>query len=659
MNTQIHALLENRFAAALQFLPHGITLQDSLVRPTTDPQFGDYQANCAMPLAKQLKHSPRDIAAQIVAALEIEDLCEPPEIAGPGFINLRLKSEWIANAATEVLSDPQLGVEKPTAPRRLIIDFSSPNVAKPMHVGHIRSTVIGDALTRVFRFLGHEVITDNHLGDWGTQFGMIIYGYKHFVDKPAFEAAPVAELSRLYRLVNQLIGFHQAVASLPAAKESAAQAKDELRQAESSADAIPEGEAKAFKKTLRKLQAKADAAVRRVEALENEIAQVEEDAQLSNIAPQHKTIASDVLNETVKLHEGDPENKELWDRFLPHCQTEINRIYRLLNVEFDHTLGESFYHPMLPEVVAELRSSGLAKESEGAVCVFLPEFDAPLIVQKQDGAYLYATTDLATLKYRKETFDPTDILYVVDTRQSEHFEKLFALAPRMGLEQINLKHVNFGTVLGEDGRPFKTRSGTSVGLESLLEDAVDRARQVVCDPERVSKLQPPLSEEEKEEIAVKVGYGAIKYADLAHHRTSDYRFSLEKMVSLEGNTSAYVQYAYARTQGILRGGQTSEAEVVRSRPRVTLTQPEERSLAIGLLRFPEALPQVAEDYAPNVLVDYLYDTARRYAVFNDTCHVLKAGAPEVKQSRLALVALTGRVLRTGLNLLGIEVTERM
>ena len=655
----IQQLLRQRLADALQDVTaDGAALADML-RPTQDSRFGDYQANCAMSLAKSLGQPPRQVAQRIVDRLDVADLCDPPEIAGPGFINLRLSDHWIAATAANVLADPQLGVPATEHPQIIVVDYSGPNVAKPMHVGHIRSTVIGDALARVFRFLGHRTITDNHLGDWGTQFGMIIYGYKYFVHADDFASSPVSELSRLYRLVNNLIEYHKAVEALPAASAAAAEAQVEFEQAQAQSQKADPQQKKKMERAAQQLHRKARAAVAEVEGLESKVAAVEADPALAKAAAEHPDIARAVLVETAKLHEGDAENRSLWERFLPPCTQEINRIYQRLGVSFDYTLGESFYHSMLPEIVDDLRSAGLARDSEGAVCVFLPQFDSPLIVQKQDGAYLYATTDLATLRYRRDQFHPDQVLYVVDTRQSEHFEKVFAAAAAMGMDRMKLVHVNFGTVLGEDGRPFKTRSGTSVGLEGLLDDAVARARQVVCDPERLSRLSPPLDAEEQQRIAEAVGHGAIKYADLSHHRTSDYRFSLEKMVALDGNTSAYVQYAYARTQGILRAGGVSEADVVAAAYAVQLDTEAERELALSLLRMPEALSQVRDDYAPSALVDYLYDTARRYAVFNDNCPVLKAEAESVRHSRLALVALTGRMLRTGLNLLGIEVVPRM
>ena len=663
--------LRQRFQAALSLVAGQLSQAEtaftkadaesyaSMVRPTSDPQFGDYQANCAMPLAKRFGKPPREVAAALVTALDVDEFCHPPEVAGPGFINLRLRDPFIAESALRMLGDQRLGVG-PTSPvLRILIDFSSPNVAKPMHVGHIRSTVIGDALARTFRFMGHEVITDNHLGDWGTQFGMVIYGFKHFGDEESLQTDPVTELSRLYRLVNRVIGYHNAVAELPVARQAAAEAS---AATESARQAVASGEPAAAKKNQKALTAavrKESATTARVAEIEASLAVARADTEFIALASAHREIATSVLTETAKLHRGDSENLALWQRFLPHCRDEIDRVYRRLDVDFDHTLGESFYHDMLAGVVTRLRQAGLASDSEGAVCVFLDGFDAPMIVQKKDGAYLYATTDLATLFYRQQRFSPDEILYVVDTRQGEHFEKLFAVADRLGLSDLRLRHVNFGTVLGADGRPFKTRSGASVGLESLLDEAVARASAVVCDPERSAKLTPPLDADELRSIADAVGHGAIKYADLAHHRSSDYRFDLEKMVSLEGNTSAYVQYAYARVNGIMsKGGVDIERIADDAKPPV-LDAPAERNLALTLLRFGECLEQVRADYAPNFLVDYLYDTAKAYAIFNDSCPVLKAGDETLTKSRLVLVALTARVLRQGLELLGIKVIPRM
>ncbi len=637
-----------------------------LVRPTTDPRHGDYQANLAMPLGKKLGANPRAVAEQLVAAVDLRDICETPEIAGPGFINFKLTNLFLANRTAALLSDPRVGVTATADPKTIVVDYSSPNVAKPMHVGHIRSTVIGDAIAKVLGFLGHHVITDNHLGDWGTQFGMVIYGFKHFGDETAFQAAPVAELSRLYRQVNRLIEYHDAKASLAGAQQTLQGLIAAADQAHAAiAGATDPKAAKAAEKAAVAAKRKAEAAAEQLQKLEATIEAVDRDSGQRAIAAQHASIGRAVLDETVKLHAGDAENLALWHRFLPFCKDEINRVYNRLNVTFDHTLGESFYHSMLQDVVDQLQASGLARTSEGAVCVFLPEFDAPMIVQKSDGAFLYATTDLATLQYRKDHFQPHEVLYVVDTRQSEHFQKLFAVARHIGFADTKLVHVNFGTVLGDDGRPFKTRSGTSVGLESLLDDAVARAMAVVCNPDRASRIEPPLSESEKQLIANTIGHGAIKYADLSHHRASDYKYDLEKMVSLDGNTSAYVQYAYARTQGILSraerdgGDLAGKPNVDTAAVPIDLNEQAERALALQLLRFGESLEQVRADYAPNFLVDYLYETAKAYAVFNDNCPVLKAETPQLVQSRLALVTATGRILQVGLSLLGIGVTPRM
>ncbi|MEM0926393.1 MAG: arginine--tRNA ligase, partial [Planctomycetota bacterium] len=358
---------------------------------------------------------------------------------------------------------------------------------------------------------------------------------------------------------------------------------------------------------------------------------------------------------------GDAENRTLWEQFLPHCQDEINRVYSRLEVRFDHTLGESFYHSMLSTVVEDLKQRGLATESDGAVCIFLDEFDAPMIIQKRDGAFLYATTDLATIQYRQKTFAPDEILYVVDARQSEHFDKLFAVAKKVGLTDAKLVHVKFGTVLGTDGRPMKTRSGSLIGLESLLDDAVNAAREVVCDPERLAQFDPPMLEDEREQISETVGIGAIKYADLSHDRTSDYKFNLEKMVALSGNTSTYCQYSYARTVSIRKRVGVSDEEIGQrvNDHGLSLSHDAERSLAIELLRFEEALASVYSDYAPNQLVDYVYCVSETFAKFNTQCHVLKAETKEAQTARLALVQLTGNVIRRGLELLGIDVVERM
>jgi arginyl-tRNA synthetase len=550
-----------------------------MVLPSQDAKFGDYQANCAMPLGKKLGKPPREIATTIVASLTSQpgwsNICDEPQIAGPGFINLRLKNAFLADLLQQAVRDVErLGVSPVPAPRTYVLDYSAPNVAKPMHVGHIRTTVIGDALYKTLTFLGHRVISDNHIGDWGTQFGMIIYGWKHFRDDAAFAQDPVAELSRLYKHVNAL-----------------AEADPEIRTA--------------------------------------------------------------VLNETSKLHHGDAENIALWQRFLPPCLEDIERIYQRLNVAFDHTLGESFYEEALPQVVSDLAARGLAKKSQGALCVFVEGFEAPFLIQKQDGAFLYATTDLATIQYRMRQWNPDAILYVVDHRQSDHFKQLFATARLWGYNDVELEHVSFGTVLGDDGKPFKTRSGTNIGLMGLLDEAVERAYAIAAQSDALT------TEEDRRAVAERIGIGAIKYADLAHNRTSDYKFSYDKMLAMTGNTAAYMQYSYARVSSIFDKGNVDANRLRLSAPPIVLDHPAERALAVALLQFSEALDRVVADYRPNNLTDYLFDLASKYASFFENCPVLKADTEKLRNSRLILCDLTARTLQRGLNLLGIETVERM
>ncbi|MEM6655795.1 MAG: arginine--tRNA ligase, partial [Planctomycetota bacterium] len=585
-------------------------------------------------------------------------------IAGPGFINLRLRDDWLTAALAAARADvDRLAVEPVNKPRTVVIDYSSPNVAKPMHVGHIRSTVIGDALASVLRMLGHRVITDNHIGDWGTQFGMIIYGWKSFADEAAFADATadvlVPELTRLYRLVNQIADYQATKTDkLPALTEKLGAAREKAHEL---GMVTFSGDPKLDKKTL-KNQKRAEAAVAELEkeqqALEAAVADFEADSEMRGLATAHTGIAARALAETAKLHEGDAENRALWDRFLPACMEEIDKTYTRLGVGFDHTLGESFYQPMLAGVVGDLRTKGIATESDGAVIVPAESLDlagneAPFLVRKKDGAFLYATTDLATIKWRRENWNPDAILYVVDHRQSLHFDQLFATAALWGFGSLELTHVAFGTVLGEDGRPFKTRSGSSVGLMGLLDEAVTRAKAIA------DKSDVLESDEERATVAERIGIGAIKYADLAHNRESDYTFSYDKMLAMQGNTAAYMQYSCARVRGIFTKGGV-DAEALRSSgATIELGEPAERALGLALVQFAEALDRVAADYKPNHLTAYLFDLAGRYFDFYEKCPVLKAESDTVKQSRLLLCDLTARTLEKGLGLLGIEVVERM
>ncbi|MEY3206472.1 MAG: hypothetical protein RLZZ21_2803 [Planctomycetota bacterium] len=606
--TAFRAALRRMFARALEQLaadgivvlpPADVATLAEQVRETADAKFGDYSGTMAMTLAKPAGRKPRDVAVAIIERLAAvpgyADLFEPPgDPVGPGFINVRVRDSALAAALAAAVRDERLGVPPVARPATIVVDYSSPNVAKPMHVGHIRSTVIGDALARILRFRGHHVITDNHLGDWGTQFGMILWGWKHCRDDAAFAADPTAELGRLYRLVRKV------------------------------ADAKPD--------------------------------ELAADPAAAALAARYPEAAREVLAETAKLHEGDPENRALWERFMPVCRAEIDRIYARLHVSFDHTLGESFFQPFLAGVVDDLVARGLARESRGAIGVFLAGDDAPpLLIRKADGAFLYATTDLATIKWRLEHWQPDRILYVVDHRQGQHFEQVFETARRWGIEGVQLVHVAFGTVLGDDGRPFKTRAGDTVGLEALLDEGVERAAAVV---ESGDEARGGLSAADRQRVAEAVGIGAIKYADLSQNRTTDYVFSFDKMLQLTGNTAAYMQYAAARVEGIFAKGGIDRAALRGACREVRIPHPRERALALELLRFSEALEDVESDYRPNVLTACLYDLAGCYSTFYDELSVLKADAAD-RDSRLALCDLTGRVLRKGLELLGIGTVDRM
>jgi arginyl-tRNA synthetase len=594
------AEIRRRFRTAVARLTdEGVDELLEMIRPAP-PQHGDYQANFAMPLAKRLGRPPRAIAEEIVQNLDVHDFCEPPEVAGPGFINLRLKNGWLAKQLGKAVRDDRLGVAPVEPPRTFVIDYSAPNIAKPMHVGNIRSTVIGDALYRTLGFLGHEVIGDNHLGDWGKQFGMIIYGYKHFLDRDRYTADPVKEFARLYQLVHQIIEFQ-------------------------------------------KHGARSEGA----------------DGKVAVLSQSHSELEQRVLQETVRLHEGDEENRRLWREFMPASLTALHEVYDRLGVRFDNELGESFYEDRLSAVVAELQKKNIAQESEGAICVFIEGFDAPMIIRKSDGGYLYATTDLATIQFRMEQWDPDTILYVVDHRQGEHFDKLFAAARMWGYTQVDLQHVSFGTVMDEGGRPFKTRKGDAVGLESLLDEAVERAYRLASEIDDKKPEGPQLSEDERRQVAEVVGIGALKYADLSQNRTSDYVFSFDKMAALDGNTAPYMQMAYTRVRGIYRKGDIEIESIRHSDAKIILDHPAERGLGIALLRFSEALDEVVKDYRPNQLTAYLYDLSKSYSTFFENCPVLKAETEELRTSRLLLCDLTARTIKQGLELLGIGVVEKM
>jgi arginyl-tRNA synthetase len=648
--------IKNRFATALAEIVEPAASLDALlgmIRPAQDDKFGDYQANCAMPLGKKLGKPPREIADSLVELVKLDDLCEKVEVAGPGFINLTLSDAWLKNQLATALSDDNLGVQKVAAPRTVVVDFSSPNVAKPMHVGHIRSTVIGDALAKIHRFLGHNVITDNHLGDWGTQFGMIIYGYKHFVDAKAYDADPVAELGRLYKYVRVIMDFHGAAKQLPEAQQLLEKQLAALQRVSDAAPGDDKAAAKKQKKDIARLNEKITDQKALVEKLEGTVASGNNDAGLKSVADAHPDIASAVLAETVKLHEGDSENKGLWDKFLPYCLADIQRLYDRLNISFDHILGESFYHDQLGDVVEEFIGQNIATESDGAICVFLEGYEAPMIIRKKDGAFLYPTTDLATIQYRMQEWQADAMLYVVDHRQHDHFAKLFDAARVWGYTDVEMTHVSFGTVLGDDGKPFKTRAGDTVGLEGLLDEAESRALAVAIEQ------NPQLESDRQQEIGRVVGIGALKYADLSQNRSSDYKFSYDKMLALRGNTATYLQYANARVHGILRKQQVTAESLKASPQAFEFSETVERQLSVHLLRFGEVLNDVLVEYKPNLLCNYLFDLAQLFARFFDQCSVRDAETDSLRQSRLQLCALTSATLTTGLGLLGIESLERI
>ena len=585
--------LQERFHDALTGLVADPAPYAAMVKPAQDARHGDYQANCAMSLGKALGKPPRTVAQTLVERLRLDDLLEPPEVAGPGFINLRLRTDWLARQVRTMAADDRLGVAPVSPPKTFVIDYSSPNVAKPMHVGHLRSTIIGDALARLLRFLGHTVVADNHLGDWGTQFGILLYGYKNLRDEAAFRADAVRELARLYLEVRGRF-----------------KKKSDDEETEDAADPVQEA----------------------------------------------------CRQETAKLHAGDPENVRLWQMFMPACLEEIDRIYRRLDVRFDHTLGESFYNPMLPGVVKDLREKGIASESEGAVIIPRGENAAPSLIRKRDGAFTYTTTDLATIQYRAKEWNPDAILYVVDFRQREHFLNLFDAARRWGCA-ASLEHISFGAVLSRDGKPLKTREGGVPELNELLDDAVRRAGQVydAARQEAIARGEdvPELTESESSSLNEVVGLGAVKYADLSQNRTSDYKYDPDKMMAMDGNTGTYMQYAYVRNRGIFRKGDVDSEGLRRDPPALILEKPEERALALELVRFEEALTAAAADYKPNFVTAYLWDLAKTYSGFFQNCPVLKAETPALRQSRLLLCDLTARVIQRGLDLLGIRTVERM
>ena len=644
----------HRFRPALEALGlEDVTPYLEMIKPGQDPQFGDYQANCAMSLAKKFDRTPRAIAEQLISDVALDDLCEKKEVAGPGFINLTLRTDWLEEHLSGALSSDRLGIPETSQPRTIVIDYSAPNVAKPMHVGHIRSTVIGDALAKILRFLGDRVVTDNHIGDWGTQFGMIIYGYKHFLHSESYSKHPVGELARLYQQVNQLVQYRRQLAQVPVLEQRQSDLDEKLATLCEETNE-EQSTNKSYQKQRKRLETQLAETDAELQAIAAHIRSVEQDPEKNELVTAHPMIEQEVLLETAKLHAGDPENMRLWSMFMPVALAELDRVYQRLGISFEHTLGESFYHDRLAPLVTDLQEAGIAQESDGAICIFSEGQDVPMIIQKKDGAYLYATTDLATIDYRLKTWKPDAILYVVDHRQSLHFEQLFLAVKRVGWGPTDLVHVKFGTVLGEDGRPFKTRSGSTVGLDCLLNEAVARAAVVA------KANNADLDEAGCQSIAEVIGIGALKYADLCQNRGSDYVFSYDKMLALNGNTATYLQYAYARIQSILCKANIDIDHICNAGTSIRLCEPAERSLGLAILRFSEALTLVASDYRPNHLTHYLFENlAKSFSHFFEQCPVIKADSPAVREQRILLCELTARTLKMGLSLLGIEVVEQM
>ena len=542
------------------------------VSQAADNRFGDYQANAAMVLAKEKKANPRQLATGILSKLDVTGLTATPEIAGAGFINFRLENSLLSESLSRLAGDSRLGVGIAASPRKILIDFSSPNVAKPMHVGHIRSTILGDCLVRVARFLGHDVTADNHIGDWGTQFGKVIYGWKHFLNRADLEKDAIAELVRLYREVTRLEETDESI-----------------------------------KRTARE--------------------------------------------ELVKLQAGDAENLAIWKQTVELSWREFEKLYDLLDIRFDERLGESAYNDALAPLCKELEKRGIATTSEGALCIFFPGTPAldgkPAIIRKSDGGFLYATTDLATIEYRIKHWHPDAIWYVVGVPQALHFQQIFAAAKMMGIE-CELKHIGFGSILGEDRKIMKTRSGENVGLAEVLHEAIERARRIIA--ARADQLPP----DEAESTARLIGLGAVKYAELSQNRLTDYVFSWDKLLAFEGNTAPYLQNAYVRIRSIFRRAE----EPANPTTPIFLNEPAERALGLKLLQYAETVPLVLEEFRPNILANYLYELANTYHSFYEACPVIKADAAN-RASRLLLSDITARTLAHGLGLLGIGCPERM
>ncbi len=569
---RIEKYIEEVFMTAIHKLYPDKELKPIEISIATNEKFGDFQTNFAMMNSKIIGGNPRKIAEEIVNEIgTCNHLIEKLEIAGPGFINIFLKDEYLGEYVSKMTTEKFEYTELNTK-GDVIIDYSSPNIAKRMHIGHLRSTIIGDAVKRLYNFLGYHTVADNHIGDWGTQFGKLIIGYRKWLDKEAYEKNPIEELERVY------VEF---------SKES------------------------------------------------------ENDPSLDDLARE----------ELKKLQDGDKENYALWQEFIKVSLDEYNKLYNRMGITFDTYYGESFYHNMMPAVLDELVEKGLAVEDQGAKVVFFDEKDNlhPCIVQKKDGAFLYSTSDIATVKFRKENYDINRLIYLTDERQQDHFKQFFKITEMLGwnIEKI---HIWFGIMRFADG-VFSTRKGNVIRLEQLLDEGKKRALEVI------EEKNPSLSDEEKNNIAEVVGVGAIKYADLSQNRQSPIIFEWDKVLSFEGNTAPYLQYSYARIQSIKKKAEEM-GKVITADTKIVIKDKIERNLVTFLTLFPTMVLKAGETYKPNLLTDYLFDLAKKFNTFYNACPILNQ-EDEVLLSRLLIADRTAEILRQGLDLLGIKTVDRM
>ena len=635
---------------------------DPLVGPVQNEKFGDYQANAAMGLAKLVtektgqKTNPRAVAEAIIAKLDLGAMATEISIAGPGFINVKLSPAWLGERVRRVAADPRLGIEKKPRPQTVIVDYSGPNVAKQMHVGHLRSTIIGDAISRVLQFEGDDVIRQNHIGDWGTQFGKVV-------------------LAMWYGAMANHLGKTPAIEMLIEHWAAAGEAKDETAKAR-----VVTGVAMLHREFVAADPTGTEVFEPYLEKLSLDLMTLERLYQFVGAVVDHEAATQEVINHpkhggrTLKAlprlittfiqHPEDHDNSQeqlAWLRAREVTLKTCDEIYHRLHVQLanpavqSETLvrGESFYNTRLPGVVADLKTAGIAVESQGATAVFVDGFETPLIIEKGDGGYLYGTTDLAAIRFRVSELHATRLIYTHDSRQQQHFAQVFATAKKAGwAEGVSLEYAPFGTMLGDDGRPFKTRTGGTVKLKDLLDEAEERAFSLV------SEKRADMPEQQRRDVARAIGIGAVKYSDLSKDRTSDYGFSWNQMLSFDGNTAPYLQNAYVRIQGIFRKARASDAGLNLDPSLIQLESPYEFALAKHILRLGEALDIVSRELKPHHLCAYLYELATRFHAFFENCPVNQSAEP-TRSSRLALCDLTARALAQGLELLGIEHPDQM